>query len=76
MSEHVPAYLKFTPAVEKGVRYAIAMLDVDSTFQLIDTEKGGPLAGTTSPDDLAAARDWLRYTLNKKLSEARRSAVE
>lgn len=76
MSEHVPAYLKFTPAVEKGVRYAIAMLDVDSTFQLIDTEHGGPLAGTTSPDDLAAARDWLRYIVNKKTSEVQRHAVD
>lgn len=67
MSER--AYRKYTKAVDKGIRYAIAALENDSMHELFDPVKGGPLEGTTRSEDLQAAAAWLRYQRDKHAQE-------
>lgn len=60
-----PAFLKFTPSVERGTRYAIAALDFDARHELRAPD-GTPIALHVTNDDLRNAAAWLRYVLSKK----------
>lgn len=59
-----PTFLKFTPAVQRGARYAIAALDFDSRHELRAPD-GSPIALHVTNEDLRAAAAWLRYVLSK-----------
>lgn len=68
--EQQPAFRKWTPAVERGIKYAIASLDFDAQFRLDVTKDAGndlePIPGLTVPDDMQAAATWLRAQLAKR----------
>lgn len=64
-----PAFRKWTPAVERGIQYAIASLDFDAKYRLnaiADDVDGVPIPGLTIPDDMQAASTWLRAQLAKR----------
>lgn len=67
--EQQPAFRKWTPAVERGIKYAIASLDYDAKYRLNvieDDPNGQPIAGLIVPDDMQAAATWLRAQLAKR----------
>lgn len=64
-----PAFRKWTPAVERGIRYAIASLDFDAKYRLnaiADDVDGKPIPGLIVPDDIKAAAEWLRAQYAKR----------
>jgi len=58
--EYKPAFRKWTPAVERGIRYALAQLMFDAQHTPLDAD-GKPITCGISNDDLFAAHDWLRH---------------
>lgn len=67
MSTDAPAFRKFTPAVERGITYAIAALEFDAKHgpALNSDAKTEATPIGVSKDDLAAAADWLRHQRSK-----------
>jgi hypothetical protein len=64
MSE--PAYLKLTPSVARGLRYAAAALDIDARANPITLSDGTAVEITTKAEDLLAAAAWIRYEVGKR----------
>lgn len=66
MSEHQPAFRKCTPAVRRGIQYAIAQLAFDIEHSAPNTIDGVPVTTGVDLGDLSAARDYLRYLMQSK----------
>lgn len=62
---HQPAYRRYTESVDKGILHAIAALEIDGKFDLINPDVGGPLSSVRS-EDLLAAAEYLRYLRKSK----------
>lgn len=62
-----PAFRKFTPAVERGITYAIAALEFDSAHgPALNSDAGAEATAIgVSKDDLQAAAEWLRHQRSK-----------
>lgn len=60
-----PAFRKWTPAVERGIVYAITQLEFDAEHSPIDPETGNKLS-TIDNKDLLAAAEWLRAQTKKR----------
>jgi hypothetical protein len=65
-----PAYLKMTASVRRGLRYAVAALEIDAIAEPLQHADGTPVVVGTNPDDLIAASAWLRYEMKKRGGES------
>lgn len=68
---NAPSYRKLTPAVERGLRYAIASLESDAapvTTTLNVGEDDAEVIQVTPPNapELTAAAEWIKYQLSKR----------
>lgn len=65
-----PSYRRMTPAVERGLHYAIAQLEIDAQpHARVEYEHEEPVIVSRTLDnaaDLIAAANWLRYQLGKR----------
>ena len=63
-----PAFRKWTPAVERGIRYALAALDFDAAHRLdaLAADGATSIPGLVVPDDMRAAAQWLRAQVGKR----------
>ena len=67
-----PAFRKWTPAVERGIRYAVASLEFDAEHEpdpiVLNFRTGETRPAETAVDnaDLKAAAVWLRAQIEKR----------
>lgn len=58
-----PAFRKWTPAVDRGAKYLLAVAEFDATHGAITLSDGTPVETTIDAKDIAAAGEWLRYQI-------------
>lgn len=61
-----PAFRKWTDSVERGAKYLLAVAEFDAKNGPITLNDGTPADASIKNEDIAAARDWLRYQLAKR----------
>lgn len=61
-----PAFREWTPAVERGAKYLLAVADFDSTHGPITLDDGTPVDPSIANADIAAAGEWIRYQISKR----------
>lgn len=64
-----PAYRKWTPAVERGVKYLLAVAEFDAKNGPITLSDGTPADPAIKNEDIAAAGDWLRHRASPYLGK-------